>query len=107
MDLTADDFANVTGLALRPSWHRRAACRGKGTDWWFPSHGGINDAARAVCEACPVRRECLSFALEAPEALAGIWAGTSERERRRMRRPIGSSGSSRPHLHPSARISGP
>jgi WhiB family redox-sensing transcriptional regulator len=46
---------------------------------------GRDKAARAVCEACPVRRDCLAYALSAPE-LVGIWAGTDERERRRMRR---------------------
>jgi Transcription factor WhiB len=35
--------------------------------------------------ACPARRECLSSAL-ADETLLGVWGGTTERERREMRR---------------------
>jgi WhiB family redox-sensing transcriptional regulator len=70
---------------LRPRWQRRAACRGRGTELWFAPNDEALGAARAACEGCPVRRECLSYALASPE-LVGIWAGTHERERRRMRR---------------------
>ena len=82
-----DDFtsSDVSLPGERPSWQRRAACRGKGTDWWFATTREADEAARAVCEPCPVRRDCLAYALGAPE-LVGIWAGTDERERRRMRR---------------------
>ncbi|MGO8860827.1 MAG: WhiB family transcriptional regulator [Acidimicrobiales bacterium] len=61
------------------------ACRGKGTNWWYTSGDEPLEAARAVCEPYPIRRECLAYALESPE-LAGIWTGADERERRRMRR---------------------
>ena len=79
------ECADVSILGQRPSWQRRAACRGKGCDPWFATTREAEDAARAVCEPCPVRRECLAYALASPE-LVGIWAGTDERERRRMRR---------------------
>ena len=39
--------------------------------------------AKAICEPCPVRSECLAFALADPHT-KGIW-GTSERERMRLR----------------------
>lgn len=35
--------------------------------------------------ACPVRDECLAYALEHNEKF-GVWGGTSERERRRLQR---------------------
>jgi WhiB family redox-sensing transcriptional regulator len=79
------DCPDVSVLGERPAWQRRAACRGKGCDPWFATTREAEDAARAVCEPCPVRRECLAYALGAPE-LVGIWAGTDEQERRRMRR---------------------
>jgi WhiB family redox-sensing transcriptional regulator len=85
IDTTPDECPDVSILGQRPAWQRRAACRGKGTDWWFATADEALDAARAVCEPCPVRRDCLAYALSAPE-LSGIWAGTDERERRRMRR---------------------
>jgi WhiB family redox-sensing transcriptional regulator len=79
------DCADVSILGRRPPWQRRAACRGRGCDPWFATTREAEEAARAVCEPCPVRRPCLSYALASPE-LVGIWAGTDERERGRMRR---------------------
>jgi WhiB family transcriptional regulator, redox-sensing transcriptional regulator len=81
---------NVSVAALvREAWQQRAACRGPDT-WLFfpPSHferRGDKDArearAKAVCRTCPVRRECLDFALKIREPY-GIWGGLTEVERR-------------------------
>ena len=81
---TETDLLHAAMLA-RPEWHRRAACRGQGTDDHFPVRGAQTIAAKAVCAGCVVRSECLAYAL-ADSNLVGIWGGTSERERRRMRR---------------------
>jgi WhiB family redox-sensing transcriptional regulator len=43
------------------------------------------EVARAVCEACPVRRPCLEYAITSSRVLEGIWAGTAEEERAQMR----------------------
>jgi WhiB family transcriptional regulator, redox-sensing transcriptional regulator len=67
----------------RPGWMAQAACRGRPEVSWFPLKGDTGAAAKAVCAGCPVRAECLAYALA--EDLAGVWAGTSERERRAMR----------------------
>jgi WhiB family redox-sensing transcriptional regulator len=40
---------------------------------------------REMCEACPVRGECLDFAL-ADESITGLWGGTTDAERREIRR---------------------
>jgi WhiB family redox-sensing transcriptional regulator len=37
--------------------------------------------AKAICDLCAVRGQCLKFALQRGEA-HGIWGGTSESERR-------------------------
>ena len=87
-DLSLDD------LVKRPSWHRQAACRGKGTDTFFPSPGDSLTAARAVCAACPVRTECLADAV-ADAGLQGFWGGTSERDRRHIRRELRLAGGRR------------
>jgi len=79
------ECADASILGRRPEWQRKAACRGKGCDPWFATTREAEEAARAVCEPCPVRRECLAYAL-GDRTLVGIWAGTDERERRRMRR---------------------
>ena len=69
----------------RPAWWSQARCRGFGTDAFVPRHGSTAGAARAVCRQCPVAEECLAYALDEPELL-GVWGGTTERERRAIRR---------------------
>lgn len=69
----------------RPEWMRDAACRATGTAVFIRGRGGDYGAARALCAACEVRAECLEVALANPE-LVGLWGGTSDRERREMRR---------------------
>ena len=71
-------------LALRPPWMAQAACRGRGPSLFFPSRGEPNDEVRELCARCPAREPCLAFAVA--ENLEGVWAGTSKRERRAMRR---------------------
>lgn len=72
-------------LFHRPRWMERAACRGLPTDLFFPERGADTSAAKAVCAACPVRDDCYEYAFESNER-HGIWGGTAERERRRIRR---------------------
>jgi len=70
-------------------WVAQAACAGLSgpvaSALFFPSRGEPVTEARKVCAGCPVREQCLDFALRNGEQ-HGIWGGTSERERRRMRR---------------------
>jgi WhiB family redox-sensing transcriptional regulator len=67
-----------------------AACRDTAPDLFFPvGSTGLAveqiDAAKAVCDQCPVKGPCLQFALETNQD-SGIWGGTAEDERRRLRR---------------------
>lgn len=67
-------------------WQDRAACRDKPTEWWFANNGRkpyskTNQRALAVCEACPVRAECLDYALEIPPPWHGIFGGHNVAER--------------------------
>ena len=43
------------------------------------------DAAKEICAVCPVNPECLEFAL-ATNQEAGVWGGTTEEERRKLRK---------------------
>jgi len=68
------------------SWKKEAACRQMGPALFFPSGASEDTAfARMVCRGCPVRIECLTFALATPNT-DGIWADTNRRERERIRR---------------------
>lgn len=66
-------------------WIVHARCAGMDPELFFPERGESTEEARAACRVCPVRRECLDYAMAAQERF-GVWGGLSERERRRMRR---------------------
>jgi WhiB family redox-sensing transcriptional regulator len=51
---------------------------------FFPVRADATGPAKAICSGCPVRQECLDYALADP-SLVGVWSGTDERERRAMR----------------------
>jgi WhiB family redox-sensing transcriptional regulator len=67
------------------SWQDRANCLGVDPGLFFQGRGESTHEAKAICAGCVVRHECLEHALAKPEKF-GIWGGTSERERRRLRR---------------------
>ena len=72
------------------SWRNGAACRNSDPDLFFPAGTtGISLAdiakAKAVCRSCVVVGQCLQYALETNQE-TGVWGGTSEDERRRLRR---------------------
>jgi WhiB family redox-sensing transcriptional regulator len=67
------------------SWQAKARCLQVDPEIFFPERGGSSRAARQVCSQCEVRSECLRYALANREQF-GIWGGTSERERRKLRR---------------------
>ncbi|WP_435059092.1 WhiB family transcriptional regulator [Streptomyces sp. bgisy060] len=72
------------------SWHSRGACYGinpKDADRLF-FHGPRNtrdrQQAKQVCATCPVRRDCLNFALE-NKIEHGLWGGLTLKERAKWR----------------------
>ena len=80
----APDLPRVRFLA-RGDWWSRAACQSVDPDLFFPiSASGRSleqvTAAKAICAACPVRRECLAFALITGQA-HGVWGSLTQEER--------------------------
>jgi WhiB family transcriptional regulator, redox-sensing transcriptional regulator len=65
-------------------WRELAACRGTDLDLFFPSRGETGGPARQVCSACPVRQQCLDYAIT-NRISYGIWGGLTERERSALR----------------------
>lgn len=74
----------IDSLPLPPLWQEQAACRSAVGVNFFPERGQTTKEAKAVCAACPVRAECLDYALANREKF-GVWGGLSERQRRRVR----------------------
>jgi WhiB family transcriptional regulator, redox-sensing transcriptional regulator len=78
-------------LVADGAWRLGAACRSADPDLFFPvSSTGKSleqvTQAKAICARCPVRRECLAFALRTQQ-FHGIWGGLTEQERDQAEMP--------------------
>ncbi len=87
-----------TRFTFQPQeWTHAAACAEymPGEDWWHPEGYGLavrhqERAAKAVCAVCPVRLQCLAYALDmdvvTPYRSEGIWGGMTGPERDKLRK---------------------
>ncbi|WP_406516354.1 WhiB family transcriptional regulator [Streptomyces sp. NBC_00873] len=71
-------------------WRHEAACRWIDPDLFWPLGESMAarqqaEQAKAVCATCPVRTQCLEWAVETRQDF-GVWGGMSERERRGLHR---------------------
>lgn len=68
-----------------PDFRASGNCAKPGVDpdVFFDDGRGSRSAARRICTGCPVYTECLEYAVETDEQ--GVWAATSQRERRAIR----------------------
>ena len=72
------------------TWRNRAVCKDTDPDLFFPV-GTTGQAlvqierAKEVCNTCPVKSDCLEYALETNQD-SGIWGGLDEEQRRNIRR---------------------
>ena len=80
---------------METEWMPRGLCRELPPATFFPSDGVGVEVARAICATCPVRSDCLEYALE-HRIDHGVWGGCSERERRRIlkRRRVAAASAS-------------
>lgn len=62
-------------------WMEDGVCNQTDPEVFFPERGNSNRDAKRVCMGCPVREQCLEYALENVERY-GVWGGLSERQRR-------------------------
>lgn len=75
----------MTMIMERRDWMRKGGCIGEDTALWVRERGESYRVAQAICDECPVRTECLEFALADPN-LIGMWGGKNDRERKNIRR---------------------
>jgi WhiB family redox-sensing transcriptional regulator len=86
---------SISSHSARPHWMEQAACRGHPTSWWFAS--STRRHAVRICRRCPVRRECLAYALEQGDELYGVWGGLGSTERRGLRHTLATQLGSQPY----------
>ena len=73
-------------------WQQYGSCRHVDADLFFPpfeveptgDRHAREAQAKAICAECPVRLECLEWALSVAEP-HGVWGGYTESERRDLR----------------------
>ncbi len=84
--MLTDLLATLADLAADRAWMDEGLCGQVDPDLWYPEDGNAAQAKRAkqVCRGCPVRAECLAYALDAAEE-HGVWGGRGLKERRRLR----------------------
>ena len=73
----------LTPAPSRTEWFDDAACRDADMDIFFPVSDAHADAAKAICAVCPVREECLEYALNLRPA-DGVFGGLTPIERHRL-----------------------
>lgn len=91
MSDTSQDLLQRQQDAGDTDWRDHAACRDVDPDLFFPI-GTMGesllqiDEAKQICQACPVCGPCLRWAVDSGSA--GVWGGTTEDERRILRRQL-------------------
>jgi WhiB family transcriptional regulator, redox-sensing transcriptional regulator len=65
------------------TWMATAVCREHRPEVFFPTDGAGVERAQRICVTCPVREECLEYAIQ-NRIEHGVWGGASERARRRI-----------------------
>lgn len=73
-----------------PGWQEKAYCKppNDGHQPYFPGRGdmtSIKNLIQQTCNQCEVKQQCLDYAIQ-NDIRHGIWGGTSERQRRNLRR---------------------
>lgn len=86
MTLSADQYE------ITIQWRTNAACRDTDPELFFPvgTTGPAVDqiaSAKEVCVGCLARDDCLDFAIFTNQD-SGVWGGTTEEERRAIRRRL-------------------
>jgi WhiB family transcriptional regulator, redox-sensing transcriptional regulator len=91
-------MSSVVGPAVL-DWQGLAACQSADPDLFFPVSGtgwaGQVEKAKALCAECPVRSQCLRYAISKNED-HGVWGGMTRDERIQVRWQAGDPPSGRP-----------
>lgn len=75
----------------REPWMDQALCAQVDGDLWYADKGDwpTTIKAKVICRKCPVRVQCLDYALSNNETF-GVWGGMTPQQRRDLRRGLAS-----------------
>ncbi|WP_332645073.1 WhiB family transcriptional regulator [Aeromicrobium sp.] len=68
-----------------PAWMSDARCAEIGGEPFFEEVGASSRQAIAICHSCPVREQCLQYALDNHEAW-GLWGGLLPLQRQQLKK---------------------
>jgi WhiB family redox-sensing transcriptional regulator len=73
------------------------SCVYANTELFFPVGSSMkaikqSNEAKAICNECPVKVACLEYAISSNQD-SGVWGGTTEEERKSIRREYRRTGS--------------
>jgi WhiB family redox-sensing transcriptional regulator len=67
-------------------WMKEASCLGLDVNLFFPERGEVVDPmVKKLCSLCPVKEECLKYALTFSGELSGYFGGTYESQRAKIK----------------------
>lgn len=87
MDISWEEYKDKL-YRSRLDWQNDSACRSIETAKMYPSsekNQGV--VAETICAPCPVRLNCLVYALAYDEQF-GVWGGTTEKERAKFQKEL-------------------
>ena len=69
---------------MTTDWQQKASCRGTDSTIFFSEHQEQKSKALKMCSSCPVKSECLEYAIsnELTKGRIGIFGGKTPRQRR-------------------------
>jgi WhiB family transcriptional regulator, redox-sensing transcriptional regulator len=82
-------------------WEEQARCHQFDPEVFFAPKVSSERRAKAICAKCPVREECLSFAIDSRMEF-GVWGGVSWKERRSLLRTQTIPAGARSAISPAA-----
>lgn len=76
---------DVLHIADPAPWKADGSCGqiGPADAVFFPGKSGSTQAAKRVCSRCPVKEQCLQYAID-NDIREGVWGGTTEQERAKL-----------------------
>lgn len=101
-------LGEVLGITPPEPWVADALCPQSDPEAFFPEKGNQAQPARQICLQCPVRAECLDFAIRTGQRY-GVYGGFSDREREylmRGRNPLRGPGARPRKALPGRRLNG-
>ena len=73
----------LENLVIPEELTKGGACAGSDLNIFFSENLGEINQALQICNSCPIRQQCIDYALFAEEY--GVWGGTTQAQRNKMR----------------------